>query len=116
VAHLNKRVQLAQPINIHLTAFPNSRVQQHIGDIGLQGVKVNASSSSVEGYNIALGDRYGADATVAKEVFEGISYDEMPKHLEQILRTYLHRLHASEWFAAFTRRHEVKQLQEMFSS
>ena len=53
--HLNKRLQLDQPINIHLTGCPHSCAQHYIGDIGLQGVKVNVASASVEGYNIVFG-------------------------------------------------------------
>jgi ferredoxin-nitrite reductase len=114
--HLNKRVPLDQPINIHLTGCPNSCAQHYIGDIGLQGVKVNASGSSVEGYNVVFGGGYGAEAGIGKEVFKGISFAEIPKLLEHSLKVYLARRQPGESFAAFTRRHEVKQLQEMFSS
>jgi ferredoxin-nitrite reductase len=115
-AHLNKRVQLDQPINIHLTGCPNSCAQHYIGDIGLQGVKVNSGGSSVEGYNIVFGGGYGADAGIGKEVFKGISFPEIPRLLEQVLKVYLARRQSGESFAVFTRRHEVKQLQEMFSA
>jgi len=116
VAHLNKRLQLDLPINIHLTGCPNSCAQHYIGDIGLQGVKVNAGGETVEGYNIAFGGGYGADAGIGKEVFKGISFAEIPKLLEKVLKIYQQRRESGETFAAFTRRHEVKQLQEMFSS
>jgi len=115
VAHLNKRVQLDQPINIHFTGCPNSCAQHYIGDIGLQGVKVNASGESVDGYNIVFGGGFGADAAIAKEVFKSISFAEVPKLLEHVLKMYLSRRNSGESFATFTRRHEVKQLQEMFS-
>ncbi|MDB6036793.1 MAG: precorrin-3B synthase [Verrucomicrobiales bacterium] len=114
--YLNKRVPLDHPINIHLTGCPNSCAQHYIGDIGLQGVKVNAGGDSVEGYNIVFGGGYGADAAVAREVFKGIAFSEIPKLLERVLKVYLERREASEAFAAFIRRHEVKQLQEIFSS
>ena len=114
--HLNKRVQLDQPINIHLTGCPNSCAQHYIGDIGLQGVKVNAAGSSVEGYNIVFGGGYGENAAIGKEVFKGISFNEIPKLLEHALKVYLARRQSGESFAAFTRRHEVKELQEMFSA
>jgi ferredoxin-nitrite reductase len=79
-------------------------------------VKVNAGGSTVEGYNIVLGGGYGADAAVAKDVFKGISFDEIPNLLDQILATYMKRRRTGETFASFTRRHEVKELQELFSS
>ena len=113
--HLSARVELDQPINIHLTGCPHSCAQHYIGDIGLQGVKVNVSGSSVEGYNVVLGGGYGADSRIGKDVFKGISFAEIPSLIEHILRTYHERRQGGESFASFTRRHEIKQLQEMFS-
>jgi ferredoxin-nitrite reductase len=113
--YLNKRLQLDQPVNIHLTGCPNSCAQHYIGDIGLQGVKVNVGGESVEGYNVVFGGGCGAEAGIAKDVFKGISFSELPTLLEQVLKVYLAKRQANESFASFTRRHEVKQLQEMFS-
>jgi ferredoxin-nitrite reductase len=113
--YLNKKIRLDQPINIHMTGCPNSCAQHYIGDIGLQGVKVLAGGSSVDGYNIVFGGGFGRDAAIGKEVFKGISFSEIPALLERVLKTYQERRAAGESFAAFTRRHEVKQLQEMFS-
>lgn len=113
--HLNKRLQLDQAINIHLTGCPHSCAQHYIGDIGLQGVKVNASGSSVEGYNVVLGGGSGINGAIGKDVFKGIAFSELPGLLEHVLKVYLQRRQAGESFAAFTRRHELKQLQEMFS-
>jgi ferredoxin-nitrite reductase len=113
--HLEKRVQLDQPINIHLTGCPNSCAQHYLGDIGLLGVKTMLNGASVEGYNVALGGGFGLEQAVGKEIFKGIPFSEIPRLLERVLRTYLARRHSGETLAEFTRRHEVKQLQEMFS-
>jgi ferredoxin-nitrite reductase len=113
--HLNKRLQLDQPLNIHLTGCPHSCAQHYIGDIGLQGVKVNAGGSSVEGYNVVFGGGVGAHAGIAKDVFKGISFSELPSLLERVLKVYLAKRELNETFVSFTRRHEVRQLQEMFS-
>jgi ferredoxin-nitrite reductase len=112
--YLESRVKLDQPINIHLTGCPNSCAQHYIGDIGLQGVKVNVSGASVEGYNLVFGGGTGAQAGIGMEVFKGISFSEVPGLLERVLKIYLARRQSGESFAAFTRRHEVKALQEMF--
>jgi ferredoxin-nitrite reductase len=112
---LNKRIKLDRPINIHLTGCPHSCAQHYIGDIGLQGVKVNVAGESVEGYNIVFGGGSGQGAMIGKEVFKGISFSEIPGLLERALQTYLQRRQPGESFGAFTRRHEIKQLQEMFS-
>jgi ferredoxin-nitrite reductase len=110
---LGRRVQLDQPINIHLTGCPNSCAQHYVGDIGLQGVKVGTDSR--EGYNVVLGGGTGAHAGIGRDVFKGLSFDELPSLLERVLKTYLTRRRSGESFADFTRRHEVKALQEMFS-
>lgn len=112
-AHLNKKLQLDHPINIHLTGCPNSCAQHYVGDIGLQGVKVGTASS--EGYHVVFGGGTGADAAIGKQVFTGIPFSDLPALLERVLKTYQAKRQAGETFAAFTRRHEVKQLQEMFS-
>jgi ferredoxin-nitrite reductase len=113
--YLNKRVQLDQPINIHLTGCPNSCAQHYMGDIGMQGVKVNVGGSSVEGYNIVLGGGYGHTQAVAKQIFTGIPFGEIPALLERVLAVYLMKRQSGETFAEFTRRHEVGTLQEMFT-
>ena len=116
VEYLNRRLTLDQPINIHLTGCPNSCAQHYVGDIGLQGVKVNAGGESVEGYHIVFGGGVGAQAGIGRQVFTGISFSELPALLERVLRVYQARRQSNESFAEFTRRHEVRQLQEMFSS
>jgi ferredoxin-nitrite reductase len=54
--------------------------------------------------------------SIGKEVFKSISFAEVPKLLEHVLKVYLARRYARESFASFTRRFEVKQLQETFSA
>ena len=71
--------------------------------------------ASVEAYNIVLGGGYGDDRVVAKEVFKGIPFSALPQLLERVLTTYKAKRKVAETFAEFTRRHEVKELQEMFS-
>ncbi len=115
VTHLDKRVHLDHPINIHFTGCPNSCAQHYIGDIGLQGVKVNLGGEAMEGYNVVFGGGSGAGAVIGKQVFTGISFSEIPVLLERVLKTYLAKRQPHETFVAFTRRHDVKQLQEMFS-
>jgi ferredoxin-nitrite reductase len=113
--YLNKRVQLDQPLNIHVTGCPHSCAQHYIGDIGLQAVKVNVGGESLEGYNIVFGGGYGSNSAIGREVFKGLPFAEIPKLLERVLRVYLERRDKNESFAAFTRRHELKPLQEMFT-
>lgn len=114
--YLNSRVQLDQPINVHFTGCPNSCAQHYVGDIGLQGVKVALGAASVEGYNVVFGGGTGGQPGIGREIFRGISFDELPALLARVLTVYLARRNSGESFAEFTRRHPVKDLQEMFSS
>jgi ferredoxin-nitrite reductase len=113
--YLENRVQLDQPINIHLTGCPHSCAQHYIGDIGLLGTKTTLEGESVEAYNVVLGGGFGHDQTIAKEVFKGIPFSAMLPLLERLLKVYVARRKAGESFATFARRHETKELQEMFS-
>jgi ferredoxin-nitrite reductase len=113
--YLEKRVQLDRPINIHLTGCPHSCAQHYIGDIGLLGTKTMLEGESVEAYTVVFGGGYGREQAIAKEVFKGIPFSSLPQLLERVLNTYLRRRQPGESFAAFARRHEVRQLQEMFS-
>ena len=113
--HLEKKLQLDQPINIHLTGCPNSCAQHYIGDIGLLGVKVDQGGDTVEGYHVVLGGGFGEKQAVAREVFRGVPFNQLPTLLEHVLKVYLAKRNRGESFADFTRRHGVKELQELFS-
>jgi ferredoxin-nitrite reductase len=113
--YLEKRVELDQPINIHLTGCPHSCAQHYIGDIGLLGVKTMLSGATVEGYNVVLGGGYGREQSAGVEVFKGIPFSALPQLLEKVLTVYKARRQSGETFAGFTRRHNLKTLQEMFS-
>jgi ferredoxin-nitrite reductase len=65
---------------------------------------------------VVLGGGHGAASGIGRDIFKGISFAEIPALLEQVLKTYVARRSRGETFAEFTRRHEVKQLQEMFSA
>ncbi len=113
--YLEKKVQLDQPINIHLTSCPNSCAQHYMGDIGLLGTKVSLSGEKVEGYHIVLGGGFGEGQAVALDVFRSIPFSEVPSLLERVLKSYLAHRNPGETFVHFTRRHTVKELQEIFS-
>lgn len=113
--YLSRRLNLDQPLNLHLTGCPNSCAQHYMGDIGLQGVKTQLNGESVEAYNIAFGGGYGQDQAVAQQVYTGIPFNEVPGLLEKVLTVYQAQRLTGETFAAFTRRHSVKQLQELFA-
>jgi ferredoxin-nitrite reductase len=112
-AHVETRLEIDQPLNIHLTGCPNSCAQHYIGDIGLVGCKVaiNDESDSVEGFHIVVGGGFGPAAGIGREIWRDVKTEDCPAAVEKLLRIYLaHRSSKDETFQAFTRRHEVDDL------
>lgn len=114
VNHLENKLQLDKPINIHLTGCLHSCAQHYIGDIGLLGVKVGPNAD--EGYNVVLGGGDDHEQGFGREIFKGIRFTELPVLLERVLKIYLEKRNSGESFVEFTRRHEVGKLQEMFTN
>jgi ferredoxin-nitrite reductase len=112
---LEKRVALDQPINIHVTGCPNSCAQHYMGDIGLLGAKVKVSGETVEGYHVFVGGGFGQYQAVGRQVFQGISLEQLKPTLEKMLKAYLQHRTGTESFQAFTQRHDLNTLQRLFS-
>jgi ferredoxin-nitrite reductase len=116
--HLDARLELDVPINIHVTGCPNSCAQHYIGDIGLLGTKVSVSEEDmVEGYHLFLGGGYGAEQDIGREIYRDVKAEEAPSVIERMLRGYLAaRLGPEESFRDFTKRYSTEQLKELFDS
>ncbi len=114
--YLEKKLSLDHPINIHLTGCPNSCAQHYIGDIGLLGAKVKVSGESVEGYHVFVGGGFGQNRAIGRQVFTGISFEQLKPTLEQMLKGYLGHRQNGEKFQDFTKRHDINALQVMFSN
>ena len=112
------RVELDGPVNIHLTGCHHSCAQHYIGDVGLLACKVQTSDEgdAVEGYHILVGGGFGPDAALARELYHDVKAEDVPPTIERMLKTYLAcRTSPDESFQAFTRRHEIPVLTEMFA-
>src|ERR1700677_2447256 len=114
--YLDKRIKLDQPVNIHFTGCPNSCAQHYMGDIGMLGTKAKAGGESVDAYHIFVGGGFGASQAVGRQVFNAIPFEGVPSLIEQILKGWLRHREAGEPFQAFTARHDLKNLQEIFSN
>lgn len=112
---LEDRVPMDLPINIHVTGCPHSCAQHAIGDIGLLGAKVKVAGESVEGYHVFVGGGFGDNRALGRQIFQGVSYEELKPTLERMLRVYIQARSPGETFTAFTRRHDIGRLQELFS-
>ena len=109
------RVALDGAVNIHLTGCPNSCAQHYIGDIGLLGARVKVGGEAVEGYHVFVGGGFGDRQSVGRQVFHGLSFAEVKRTLERMLRAYLEQRTPGESFQGFTRRHDLNQLQVLFT-
>jgi len=114
--YLEKRIELDQPVNIHLTGCPNSCAQHYMGDIGCLGTKTKIGGESVDGYHVFVGGGFGKHQAVGRQIFAGVTAAELPRTLERLLRAYLRHRHARETFQQFANRLDVGRLQEMFEA
>jgi ferredoxin-nitrite reductase len=117
-ARVEARLEIDQPINIHLTGCPNSCAQHYIGDIGLVGCKVaiNDEGDSVEGFHIVIGGGFGPAAGIGREIWRDVKTEDCPAAVEKLLRIYLaHRSGKDETFQAFTRRNEIDALKRLLA-
>jgi ferredoxin-nitrite reductase len=108
-AHLDGRLALDHPVNIHLTGCPHSCAQHRIADIGLLGAKVG--DDAVEGYAIYVGGGAGPERELGREVYPALPMAEVPRRVEGLLRAYLaHRRDAGQSFHDFAAAVEVGAL------
>jgi ferredoxin-nitrite reductase len=112
--YLEKRLELDQPVNIHLTGCPNSCAQHYMGDIGCLGTRTKISGESVDAYHVFVGGGFGKNQAVGRQIFSGVTGKRLPETLERMLRAYLQHRRGHESFQQFTTRHDVGQLQQIF--
>lgn len=109
-AHVETRVVMDQPINIHLTGCHHSCAQHYIGDIGLVGCKVDQGDDAepLDGFHIVVGGGTGSNANIGREIFRDVPNGQCPEVVEKLLATYLsHRAAPDESFQAFANRLDV---------
>jgi ferredoxin-nitrite reductase len=108
IKQLEKRLELDQPVNIHVTGCPNSCAQHYMGDIGCLGTKTKINGESLDAYHLFVGGGFAKNQAVGRQVFSGVTAQELPGTIEKMLRTYLkHRTGKAETFQQFSTRHEV---------
>lgn len=116
IKQLEKKIELDQPVNIHMTGCPNSCAQHYMGDIGCLGTKTKLHGESLDAYHIFVGGGFAGNQAIGRQVFSGVTAQELPGTIEKMLRTYLkHRTGKAETFQQFSTRHDVGKLQELFA-
>jgi ferredoxin-nitrite reductase len=111
-AHLESRISLDQPINIHLTGCPHSCAQHFVGDIGLLGAKVGEEAA--EGYVLYVGGGAGTERGLGRELYPALPTAEVLHRVEGVLRAYLaHRREPAQSFYDFAASHELNELRRL---
>jgi ferredoxin-nitrite reductase len=111
--HVEARLEVDQPVNIHLTGCHHSCAQHYVGDIGLIAaqVPVNDDGDTVEGFHIVVGGGTGTNARIGRELMRDVKKEDCPVTVERLLRAYLaNRQDAGEQFFAFANRLETEQI------
>ncbi len=111
IKHLEKKLELDQPVNIHVTGCPNSCAQHYMGDIGLLGTKVRGE----DGYHVFIGGGFGKNQALGRQIFSGVTATEISITIEKILRMYLKHRAGKESFLQFSTRHDLNALQTFFA-
>lgn len=109
--HLAGRAS-SSPVNFHFTGCAHSCAQHYCGDIGFIGAKL---ADGAEGYHVVMGGGMGNEQGIAREIFKGVRAQEIPALVEKVLGVYEARKQPGETFVAWTRRHSLKELQELLS-
>ncbi|PQV63303.1 NAD(P)H-dependent nitrite reductase catalytic subunit [Abditibacterium utsteinense] len=115
-AYVENRLQLDQPVNIHITGCINSCAQHYVGDIGLLGTKVEVEDDMLDGYRVFVGGGYGEDVGIGREVFHEILAPDAPRVVESMLSAYLENRSEGETFVHWARRYSPEQIKEMSQS
>ncbi|MGI9242719.1 MAG: NirA family protein, partial [Verrucomicrobiales bacterium] len=87
---LDSRVELDQPINIHVTGCPHSCAQHYIGDIGLLGCKVEGGNGEpLEGFHLFVGGGFGHRKNFGRQLFKSlVAGEELQAHVLALLQAY----------------------------
>jgi ferredoxin-nitrite reductase len=112
IKDLPSRVTIDLPVNIHVTGCHNTCAQHYCGDIGFISTKL---ADGGPGYHMVLGGGMDQEQGIAREIFKGIAASEITDVVVKVLSTWQKHRASGETFVQWTRRHEVKQIQELLS-
>jgi len=99
---LEPRLEIDQPLNIHLTGCHHSCAQHYIADIGLLAVKIEQGEKMIEGYDLHVGGGAGAEARIGRLIRRGIAHDALPPVLLSLLGTWLAERAKGQSFQSWT--------------
>ncbi len=115
IKQVERRLELDQPVNIHVTGCPNSCAQHYMGDIGCLGTKTKIGGESLDAYHIFVGGGFAGNQAIGRQVFSGVTANELPVMIEKMLRAYQTNRVDQETFQQFSTRHDLNALQIIFA-
>jgi ferredoxin-nitrite reductase len=102
---LEARIQIDQPINIHLTGCHHSCAQHYVSDIGLLATKVERDDDMIEGYDLLVGGGAGAEQKLGRLVRAKVVTEDLPPMVLSLLAAWQRdRVTPDETFHTFTAR------------
>lgn len=111
--HVDGRMTIDRPVNIHLTGCHHSCAQHYIGDIGFIGARVslNEDGDTVDGFDLVLGGGFADQAKIGRAIATKIRAEDCPRTVEALLEAWMkQRDSTDETFQAFTARHSDDEL------
>jgi ferredoxin-nitrite reductase len=115
--HLEARLELDQPVNIHLTGCHHSCAQHYIGDVGLLATKVTVGEEMVEGYHVFIGGGFGEHREIGRELAKSVPFADVPVLVEHLLVGWqTQRAHPKESFRSWLRSTPLERLQTLTKS
>ncbi len=104
IEYLEKRVQLDEPLRIHVTGCPNACAQYQIAHIGLMGSKTKVDGQIVEAYDIFVGGQMGEGARFNRPILRKVPATECAKRIERVLLAFRKERKARESFNVWSDR------------
>ncbi len=104
IEYLEKRIQLDEPLRLHVTGCPNACAQYQIAHIGLMGSKTKVDGQLVDAYDVLVGGQVGRGAGFAHAVLRKIPASECARRLEQLLLGWRRQRKEREPFNDWCRR------------
>ncbi|MDQ6620526.1 MAG: NirA family protein [Pseudomonadota bacterium] len=114
VEHVESRMTLDTPINVHVTGCPHSCAQHFVGDIGLLATRIAVGEDAeIEGYHVFAGGGFGEARGLGREIVRNVPAADVPATIERLLAAYVaSRADPCETFSMFARRTSVDALRE----
>ena len=112
---LDTKIELEQPINIHVTGCPHSCAQHYIGDIGLLGCKIEGDDGeTLEGFHVFIGGGFGHRKNFGRQLFKSVQAgEELQFKVLALLESYQANASAGQAFHDWANGHSVEEIVSM---